>query len=126
MFGAGLIVSQMIDPNKVLGFLDVTGDWDPSLALVMAAALLVYGSGYWLVIKKLDGPVVESDFNHPQKKLVDKKLLLGASLFGLGWGLTGICPGPALTNVTTGSIELFGFLFTMLVGMQLSKSIKSA
>lgn len=117
LFGAGLSISQMTDPGKVIGFLDVSGDWDPSLALVMIAALTVYGLAYWLFRPSLGKPVLATEFSIPAPGSVDRRLLAGASLFGVGWGLTGICPGPALANIWLGIVPVGLFIAAMLAGM---------
>ncbi|QUJ66161.1 YeeE/YedE family protein [Photobacterium sp. GJ3] len=123
LFGAGLTVSQMVDPNKVLNFLDITGQWDPSLILVMGGALIVFGLGYQFLVKGRDKPVFGSTFYVPTNQLIDKPLILGALLFGLGWGLVGICPGPAVANLLSGNIKVIGFVVAMLAGMQFSGTI---
>jgi len=120
LFGLGLNISQMTNPQKVLNFLDVSGHWDPSLALVMASALAVFGLGYRLLIVPTTSPVLADKYCLPEVKTVDKKLLIGASIFGIGWGLAGICPGPALANVLHGDAKIFGFIAAMLIGMAIS------
>ena len=108
IFGAGLAVAQMTNPAKVLGFLDVAGAWDPSLAFVMGAALLVSAIAYRLrriAVQAASG--------------IDGRLLTGACLFGLGWGLAGFCPGPAVASLVTGSSEVLLFVASMVVGMGL-------
>lgn len=104
IFGLGLAVSQMINPDKVLGFLDIAGDWDPSLALVMAGALSVAIAGFrWA--RRHEKPVLGSRFHITVKTALDQPLLAGAALFGIGWGMTGYCPGPAFASLTLGSRE---------------------
>lgn len=117
LFGIGLIVANMVDPQKVLSFLDITGKWDASLALVMAAGLTVFSSGYFLLVKTRNAPLLGGHFFIPERKVIDNKLLVGALFFGIGWGISGICPGPALANVLTGDIKIFVFIGFMLVGM---------
>src|SRR5690606_444103 len=95
LMSAGIAYSHMIDPNKVLGFLTLNANWDPSLLLVMAAALAVYSCGYWLLIAK-GKPVFAQSFSLPNNKALDKPPIIGALVFGAGWGLMGYCPGPAL------------------------------
>lgn len=116
LFGLGLTVSQMIDPAKVLGFLDVTGDWDPSLAFVMAAAIPVAAIGY-AVGRTRTAPVCAAAFAMPSNPGIDARLIGGAILFGIGWGLAGYCPGPALAS--TGIVGWQSLLFVgfMLLGM---------
>lgn len=116
VFGLGLTISQMVNPAKVIAFLDVFGDWDPSLAVVMGAALLVTFVGYRLVLKR-PAPVFEPRFQVPGNRTIDRRLAIGAILFGVGWGLVGLCPGPALAAITIGGKQAFQFLFAMAVGM---------
>ena len=106
LFGLGLTVSQMIDPNKVLGFLDIAGDWDPSLILVMAGAIPLAAVGYWA-----GGRVA------PARSAIDKRLVIGAGLFGIGWGLGGFCRGPALAALSFGDPKTLLFVAAMLAGM---------
>lgn len=115
LFGAGLSVSQMINPQKVQAFLDLAGDWDPSLALTMAGALLVTAIGYRLVLKR-PRPLLGDAFQLPAQQLIDRRLLLGAALFGIGWGLGGYCPGPAIAALALGTLEPWLFMGAMLVG----------
>ncbi|KLN61605.1 hypothetical protein WH96_04470 [Kiloniella spongiae] len=123
VFGLGLIVSGMVNPAKILAFLDVAGDWDPSLAFVMGGALITTGIGYRLIFFR-KRPVLSPDFLLPVKKQIDSKLVIGSVLFGLGWGITGLCPGPALTALTIGSTEIYVFLFSMSVGIFGFKFVK--
>ena len=119
VFGCGLVVSGMIQPAKVLGFLDLFGipsaTWDPSLAVVMAAALAVAGLGYALLGTR--PPLFERKSLWPTKKDIDRSLLCGALLFGLGWGLIGLCPGPAIVNLSTLSLPVIIFVIAMAIGM---------
>ncbi|MBS4051244.1 MAG: YeeE/YedE family protein [Methylomonas sp.] len=104
IFGLGLAVSQMVNPNKVLAFLDIAGDWDPSLALVMAGALAVAATGFrWA--RRHEKPVLGSRFHITLKTALDRPLLAGAALFGVGWGMTGFCPGPAFASMALGNRE---------------------
>ena len=116
LFGLGLTVSQMINPAKVIAFLDITGDWDPSLAFVMAGAISVAAIGFALG-KRRQAPVCAPEFAGPTKTAVDRRLVLGAVLFGAGWGLVGYCPGPALASLTFGGASTAVFLVAMLAGM---------
>jgi len=116
LFGAGLSVSAMIDPAKVIGFLDVAGDWDPSLAFVMLGAVAVTAIGYRTVLRR-GQPLFEPSFSLPTRRDLDPTLILGAGLFGIGWGLAGYCPGPALAGLGLGNLETFAFVGAMLVGM---------
>lgn len=115
LISAGIAVSKMIDPQKVLGFLDVTGNWDPSLALVMAAALVVYTLGYKLLLKR-DAPLLNKQFFLPSKQHLDRSLLAGAAIFGIGWGLAGYCPGPAIAALPASSSGTTGFVIAMILG----------
>jgi uncharacterized membrane protein YedE/YeeE len=119
VFGCGLTVSGMIQPAKVLGFLDVfgipSGAWDPSLAVVMAASLAVASIGYALARRR--PPLFAKESLWPTKTEVDQPLLFGALLFGAGWGLVGLCPGPAVANLATLSLPVAIFVITMALGM---------
>lgn len=115
LFGLGLAISQMINPRKVLAFLDLAGDWDPSLAFTMGGALLVTATGYRLVLRR-PGPVLAASFHLPAKTTVDWRLLAGAALFGVGWGLGGYCPGPAISALALGTAEPWIFIVAMLAG----------
>ena len=123
IFGLGLVVSQMVNPAKVIAFLDIPGGWDPSLAFVMGAALIVTAIGYRLVWAG-NKPVFEDRFQVPGNRTIDGKLAVGAVLFGIGWGLVGLCPGPAISAVTVGGIEALGFLGAMVAGMVLFEVFK--
>lgn len=116
LFGAGLAISGMIDPAKVIGFLDIAGVWDPSLAFVMLGGVAVTAIGYRLVLRR-DRPMFEPGFIHPTRRDIDPPLVLGAGLFGIGWGLAGYCPGPALAGLGFGRTETLGFVAAMLLGM---------
>ncbi|WP_116472675.1 DUF6691 family protein [Zobellella maritima] len=111
LFGLGLVLSGMINPAKVLGFLDLFGDWDPSLGLVMAGALAVYATGFWLWRKQHSQCVLGTDLPRVPAPMIDARLLLGALIFGIGWGLVGICPGPAIG--LTGSLQWQAGLFVL-------------
>jgi uncharacterized membrane protein YedE/YeeE len=120
LFGAGLTLSQMVDPAKVLGFLDFAGiadgTWDPSLAFVMAGALAVSAVGYRLVFRRA-APLMAAHFTLPTRKDIDARLVAGAAVFGVGWGLAGYCPGPAVAALAFGNAEVLAFVVAMLVGM---------
>lgn len=120
IFGAGLAVAHMTNPAKVLAFLDVAGAWDPTLAFVMGAALSVTTVGY-AVARRRGRPWLAESFSLPTKTEVDGELVGGAVLFGLGWGLVGLCPGPAIANLWRESIELWLFVGAMLVGVLLHR-----
>jgi uncharacterized membrane protein YedE/YeeE len=104
LFGAGLALSHMIDPNKVLNFLDVTGRWDPSLLFVMIGALAVAVISFRFILKR-PAPLWSDSFQLPQKTAIDSKLIMGAAIFGLGWGMSGYCPGPSVTGLSLFSPE---------------------
>jgi uncharacterized protein len=116
IFGTGLLVSGMVQPTKVLGFLDIFGAWDPSLAVVMAAALAVAAPGFRLA-RQQARPVLAAQYFWPGKSEVDPPLVLGAGLFGIGWGLVGLCPGPALESLATLSPGVIAFVVAMAGGM---------
>lgn len=119
IFGLGLVISQMVSPSKVLAFLDFfgipNGTWDPSLAIVMAAGLAVAGIGYaWLRPRQ---PMFEAQSRWPTATAIDRPLLTGAALFGIGWGLVGLCPGPAIADLATASPGVILFVVAMAIGM---------
>ena len=116
LFAVGLGISGMTQPEKVIGFLDVTGDWDPSLTLVMGGAVFVYLLVFRVVLPRRERPVVGDRFGIPSRRDIDKPLVLGAALFGAGWGLAGFCPGPALTSTVTGMVPVLLFTAAMFVG----------
>jgi len=118
LFGIGLTLSDMINPQRVLGFLDVAGAWDPTLAFVMGGALLVTFPAFHFV-KKFGKPVCALQFQIPTNKVIDRKLVVGAALFGVGWGLVGFCPGPALAALVTLQTDVFIFGASLVAGMLL-------
>lgn len=115
LFGLGLAISEMVNPAKVLAFLDVTGNWDPTLAFVMLGALVVATPAFHFSYKR-GHPWFAASFPPPAKTDVQRPLVLGAALFGIGWGLAGLCPGPALTAVVTGEGNVLLFVGAMLGG----------
>lgn len=115
-FGAGLAISGMTNPAKVLGFLDIAGAWDPTLVFVMGSALAVSVAGN-LVARRRDRTWLGEPFAIPTRKTLDPKLLSGAASFGVGWGLVGICPGPALAGLYRGSFEIWLFVAAMGAGI---------
>ena len=121
LFGFGLLISGMLQPAKVLAFLDIFGAWDPSLAVVMAAALLVTGLGFMLA-GRLERPVLAPGAAWSTKTTIDRPLVIGSALFGAGWGLVGLCPGPALENLATLSPQILVFVVAMTAGMMLHDS----
>jgi uncharacterized protein len=120
LFGLGLAVSQMMNPAKVLNFLDVAGTWDPSLAFVMGGAVVVMAIA-WQLQRRRSAPWFAPAFHVSVAKHVDRKLLLGAALFGIGWGLAGFCPGPAIAALTLGESGPLLFVLAMLAGMVLQQ-----
>lgn len=118
LFGAGLAISDMMNPARVLAFLDVAGAWDPSLALVMASALVPSALGY-LYARKRGRTVLGDPLQIPPRGPVDMRLLAGAAIFGIGWGLAGLCPGPAIAALTVLDPRFFLFVIAMLTGMAL-------
>lgn len=125
LFGLGLTVSGMINPSNIIAFLDVTGAWNPSLLVVMASALAVSFIGYRLVFA-LKKPVFDTSFQIPSKTVIDRPLVLGAAIFGVGWGLSGLCPGPAITAAALLRPEVYAFLAAMLAGMALKDFLPAA
>jgi uncharacterized membrane protein YedE/YeeE len=116
LFGLGLMLSGMTDPGKVIGFLDLFGTWDPSLALVMGGAIMV-GFFAFTVAKKRTSTFLGGAMRLPTNMDMDKKLVIGSLLFGAGWGLAGFCPGPALVSMADGQPKALVFVLAMLVGM---------
>jgi uncharacterized protein len=116
IFGAGLLISGMVQPTKVLGFLDIFGAWDPSLAVVMAAALAVAVPGFRLADRGAR-PWFAGEYFRPGKSGIDLPLVAGAAMFGVGWGLVGLCPGPALEGLATLSPGVIVFVVAMAAGM---------
>jgi len=116
LFGVGLLISGMTQPAKVIGFLDVTGAWDPSLALVIGGAVAVYAVLLRLTKRRSD-PWFDVKFHLPTRNDVDFPLIAGAALFGIGWGLGGLCPGPGLVAAASGSLPALAFVASMIVGM---------
>jgi uncharacterized membrane protein YedE/YeeE len=117
IFGAGLLISGMNQPEKVLGFLDIFGGWDATLAFVMAGAVAVSAIGFALARRRA-APLFAAKFSWPERRDIDAPLVAGAILFGIGWGLVGICPGPALVNLAGLSGPVVVFVVAMLLGMR--------
>ena len=124
LFGLGLILSGMANPAKVLGFLDLAGAWDPSLALVMGGAIAI-GSIAFAIAKKRHLSYLGLSMQIPTNRAIDKRLALGSVVFGIGWGLAGICPGPAIVLLGTGSIKGAVFVSSMLIGMGIYQLLDS-
>jgi uncharacterized membrane protein YedE/YeeE len=118
LFGLGLAVSGMMNPAKIISFLDVAGKWDPTLAFVMGGALLVTIPAFRLILNRPQ-PILADGFDLPTRSTLDRRLLGGAAVFGVGWGLSGFCPGPAVAALTTGLAPVFAFVAAMLAGMVL-------
>ena len=118
IFGLGLVISGMINPAKVQNFLDITGSWDPSLAFVMGAALIVTGLGF-AVLKTSSRPLLDTRFQWHTRTDLDPRLISGSATFGAGWGLAGFCPGPALSAAALGAGPVYIFLIAMMTGIAL-------
>lgn len=118
VFGLGLIIGGMTNPAKVLGFLDITGDWDPSLAFVMIGAIVV-GFFAFREARQRTWSVLGLSIDLPERTNIDRQLVIGALLFGIGWGLSGFCPGPAVASVLIGGSAVWIFVASMLAGMGL-------
>jgi uncharacterized membrane protein YedE/YeeE len=116
LFGFGLSISGMLNPVRVRGFLDVGGNWDPSLAFVLAGAVAVMIAGT-LFSKFKKRPVFDDSFHVPTSKRIDGRLILGSAIFGIGWGMAGFCPGPAIASLTMGLAPVFLFVASMALGM---------
>jgi uncharacterized membrane protein YedE/YeeE len=116
VFGLGLLISGMTEPEKVLGFLDFFGAWDATLAFVMAGAVAVAGAGFALA-RRQNAPLFASRFSWPSRSDIDAPLVVGSALFGIGWGLSGICPGPALVNLAGLTAPIIVFVAAMVLGM---------
>lgn len=119
LFGLGMAISGMVDPARVTGFLDLAGAWDPSLAFVMGGALLVFMPGYFLLVKPRRQSVLGEPIAAVPAPKLDRNLVGGAALFGIGWGLVGICPGPALSLISSGQPMILLFIAAMVAGILL-------
>ena len=124
LFGTGLTISGMVNPMKILNFLDISGPWDPTLIFVMGSGLVVTLLGYQIIFKR-NAPLFATSFRLPTSQDIDVKLLGGAALFGLGWGLTGFCPGPAIASVVFGKTESITFVISMAAGMIVTRQIQN-
>jgi len=120
VFGVGLALAQMTDPRKVLGFLDLPGAWDASLLFVLGGAVLLAGIGYRVVFRR-KAPVLDHRFHLPRSKAIDGPLLLGSALFGVGWGLAGYCPGPAIASLGFGNAEALWIVPALFAGAALQR-----
>ena len=123
LFGAGLEISGMTDTRVVLGFLDITGAWDPSLMLVMVGALSITVPGFWLAQKRAT-PILTKQFHLPDSCKIESKPLIGSAIFGIGWGLYGYCPGPALASLSALNWQPLAFVAAMAVGVYLEKLLQ--
>lgn len=124
VFGLGLVISGMSNPAKVLNFLDIAGTFDPSLLFVMVGAIIVVFTGYKLVWKRKT-PIFDNAFHVPTRKDIDKNLIIGSAIFGIGWGIGGFCPGPSLTSILLGSEGIIYFFPSLIVGLIVTKIIKA-
>jgi len=123
IFGFGLALAGMLNPSKVQGFLNIFGVWDPSLAFVMGGGIIVNAIGYYFVLKR-DKPLFAEKFAIPTNKNIDKNLLIGSAVFGIGWGLAGLCPGPVISNVLLQPQDALIFLIIMIFGLFLGRRVK--
>jgi uncharacterized protein len=124
IFGLGISISGMANPAKVLNFFDIAGKWDPSLAFVMGGALVTTFIGYRLVFRR-PAPVLDTGFHLPATRRIDARLLGGAAVFGIGWGISGFCPGGALPALGTGAPDVFAFVAALVAGILLAGYLKS-
>ena len=125
VFGFGLSLSGMTDPGKVLGFLDLAGAWQPTLAFVMGGGLLITLPAFALIRRYRGRPVFDTKFHLPTRQDLDARLLIGAAFFGIGWGIAGFCPGPAIASLASGSPILVAFCIAMALGMFAADRFKS-
>ena len=116
IFGVGLAIAEMINPAKILAFLDIAGKWDPSLALVLIAAAGVAWLGYHFTLKE-EKPLLADKFTFPDKTKIDARLVIGAAIFGIGWGLGGLCPGPGFASIAYGNFDSLFFVTAMGLGL---------
>lgn len=116
VFGIGLAISGMMDPSRVRGFLDIFGAWDPTLAFVMGGASAVMML-VWPIQRRLEAPVITGKFHLPTAKDIDGRLVTGAAMFGVGWGLAGLCPGPGLASLLVNPVQAGAFVLSMIAGM---------
>tara|TARA_R110001592_G_scaffold74670_7_gene226687 strand:- start:3780 stop:4238 length:459 start_codon:yes stop_codon:yes gene_type:complete len=117
LFGSGMIISEMVDPDKVIGFLNVTGEWDPTLIFVLGGALIVFTPIYHLFIKNRDKAIDGEPLSLSINKSIDNTLISGSVIFGIGWGLAGFCPGPVVSSLGGGSYIILAFMLSMVIGM---------
>ncbi|MGB1399824.1 MAG: DUF6691 family protein [Candidatus Puniceispirillaceae bacterium] len=124
IFGIGLALAGMLNPAKVAGFLDVFGLWDPSLMLVMAGGISVNAAGYFLFVRR-GKPLLASQFSLPDARQIDRKLIIGSAIFGMGWGLAGLCPGPVVASIGLDPARIFPFLAVMLIGLKIGGFVRA-
>ena len=122
IFGIGLSLAGMLDPTKVTSFLNILGKWDPSLGFVMLGGIIVTTLGYFFIFKR-GKPLFEKDFDLPKKQKIDKSLIIGSTLFGIGWGLAGLCPGPVIASLAFDPFGMFLFLLVMVIGLKFGNVI---
>ena len=124
IFGAGLALAGMLNPAKVVGFLDIFGIWDPSLGLVMAGGILINATGHYFVMKR-HRPMFDTRFELPTSNNIDRPLLIGSAIFGIGWGLAGYCPGPVVASLLLKPADMLPFLVTLLAGAFAGRWLRS-
>ena len=124
IFGAGLALAGMLNPAKVVGFLDIFGMWDPSLGLVMAGGILVNATGHYFVMKR-HRPMFDTRFELPTSNNIDRPLLIGSAIFGIGWGLAGYCPGPVVASLLLQPADMMSFLVTLIAGAFAGRWLRS-
>jgi uncharacterized membrane protein YedE/YeeE len=123
IFGIGIAISGMANPAKVLNFFDVAGTWDPSLIFVMGGAVITTAIGYRLVFAGRNRPVFETDYSYPTSRIIDRRLVFGSAVFGIGWGIAGFCPGGAIPALGLGYTSTFIFVGAMIIGIMLARTI---
>lgn len=125
LFSLGLIISGMTNPKNIIDFLDISGNWNPSLAFVLVSAVVVTGIGYKLVWKR-NKPLYDGEFLVPTSRIIDFRLIIGSAIFGIGWGLVGLCPGPALASLFTDNwLKVLVFITSMIAGILLQRVLLS-
>ena len=125
LFGAGLAISGMIDPARVRAFLDIGGAWDPTLAFVMGGALIPMAAA-WAIVRRRSQPIVAEAFHLPATRPIDSRLIAGAALFGVGWGLAGLCPGPAIAALAVAPVQALIFCAAMAAGFGLFRLLPAS
>ena len=124
IFGLGLAIGGMLDPSKVVGFLNIFGAWDPSLAFVMMGGIMVNAAGYLILIRGKK-PIFTEKFHLPDNIFIDRRLVVGSAIFGVGWGLAGLCPGPVVGSLFLNPNSIVPFLVIMLVGLKIGGLVKA-